>query len=121
MSQWAIVYDLDVEGLKESGYSKGEAVNFCNAVRACFTESNFSKSQQLTLYMSDQANAVPDAFQVCRSLARVPDAIKFLKRLMLMRVDELHDLLPQVVHGKVSAAVSDPVWTEIERVFPGDD
>jgi virulence-associated protein VapD len=119
MKYWAIVYDVDIAGLKEAGYTKSQVVHFYNEIQSCFSESNFAKSQQLTLYMSDQPNAVPDAFQVSRCLARVPDADKFLTRVYLMRIDELHDLLPTIVHGKTSR-LEDRIWSEIERLFPDD-
>lgn len=120
MSHWAIAYEVDVEGMKQAGCTKSDAVNFYNEVQACFAESNFSKSRQLTLYTSDQANAVPDAYHVCRCLARVPNVDKFLTRIYLMRIDEFHDLLPLLVPGKASA-LADHVWDEIESVFPDEE
>jgi len=78
MALWAIGYDLDVKGMRDAGYTKGNVTTFYNSVRACLADNNFEKFHQLSLYTSDKPNSVTDAYMVCLALATVTDADKFI-------------------------------------------
>ena len=113
---WAIAYDLDVKGMKADGYTKSNVTQFYNAVRDCLTKNRFEKMKQLSIYTSDKANSLSDAFAVCMALQQVNDADKFIKRLHLFRVEDFNDLLPLVANGKVSVE-KDSVEEQIEELF----
>lgn len=86
---WAIAYDLDVRGMKDAGYTKGNVTTFYNSVRQCLTCNRFEKMQQLSIYASDKPNSLQDAFAACLALRQVQDADKFIKRLHLFRLRRL--------------------------------
>ncbi len=117
---WAIAYDLDVKGMKAAGYTKSKVTQFYSAVRECLTKNRFEKMKQLSIYTSDKANSISDAFAACMALQKVIDADKFIKRLHLFRVEDFNDLLPLVANGKPSVE-KDVVEEQIEEVFGADE
>jgi virulence-associated protein VapD len=42
---WAIAYDLDVRGMKDAGYTKGNVTTFYISVRQCLMCNRFEKMQ----------------------------------------------------------------------------
>ncbi len=117
---WAIAYDLDVKGMKAAGFTKSNVTQFYNSVRECLTKNRFEKMKQLSIYTSDKANSISDAFAACMALQKVSDADKFIKRLHLFRVEDFNDLLPLVASGKTSAE-KDLVEEQIEEVYGAEE
>jgi virulence-associated protein VapD len=120
MSLWGIAYDLDVQAMKDAGYSRSDVANFYDAVRGSFDAHNFEKFHQLALYTSDKPHAVRDAYQVCHALNRIPEIDKFLRQLTLFQIRELNDLLPLIAQGKTSS-MKDRIWQDMEAVFDEAD
>lgn len=118
MSLWAIAYDLDVKGMKAAGYTKSNVTQFYDKIRGCLASHNFERMKQWSLYTSEKANSLTDAFAVCMDLQQVPDANRFVKRLHLLRVEDFNDLLP-LITGAPSAE-EDAIEREIEEEFGAD-
>ena len=118
MSLWAIAYDLDVKGMRANGYTKSQVTLFYNDIRGCLSAHNFEKMKQWSIYTSDKANSIADAFAVCMDIQRVTDANRFVKRLHLFRVEDFNDLLP-LVTGRQSPE-EDAIEQEIEEEFGSD-
>ncbi len=77
---WAIAYDLDVRGMKDAGYTKGNVTTFYNSVRQCLTCNRFEKMQQLSIYASDKPNSAwfkSWVFQVTVRTVPMPRRWKF--------------------------------------------
>lgn len=115
MTTWAIAYDLDVKGMKASGYTQSQVTGFYNNLKKCLADNNFESMKQMSIYTSENDNSLTDAFQASVQLKAMKDSERFIKRLHLFRIEDFNDLLP-LVAGRNSGE-ADPVEEEIAEVF----
>lgn len=118
MTVWAIAYDLDVKGMKKSGYTQSQVTGFYNRLKQCLADNKFESMKQMSIYTSTNPNSLTDAFQASVQIKALKDSEKFIKRLHLFRIEDFNDLLP-LVAGRNSGE-TDPVEEEIAEVFAED-
>jgi len=115
MDTWAIAYDLDVMGMKCAKLTQKQATEIYDEIKKTLVHNNFAQLKQLNIYVGEGKNPLSDAFQLCAELKSVLNAVRFIHRLHLFRIEDLNDLLP-MVSCKASSG-KDPILEEIEAVF----
>ena len=118
MTIWAIAYDLDVKGMKRSGYTQSQVTGFYSRLKQCLADNKLESMKQMSIYTSANPNSLTDAFQASVQIKALKDSDRFIKRLHLFRIEDFNDLLP-LVAGRNSGD-ADPVEEEIAEVF-GDE
>jgi len=119
IEKWVIAYDLDVKGMKNSGYTKSNVTTYYNNIRNCLGEFGFSKFTQNSIYARDaDEDILTRVFQVVTALKEIKDP-QFINRLNVFRVDTFSDLRPLISAGNKSVE-SDVIEDKIKEEYPDD-
>lgn len=116
MDLWIIDYALHVKSMKEAECSRDHVAGFCAAINACLATRGFERVERLGLHASAQLEALSDAYLACADLSAIDGAKKFISKLNLFRVNDVNDLLPVLLAGKVSSD-NDQVREQIDSEY----
>ena len=116
--KWVIAYDLNVKGMKNSGYTKSQVTQYYNGVKERLAAEGFDRFTQGSIYgLDEDENVLTKVYRVIDRLREMTDP-HFVNRLHLFKAESLSDLRPLLPDHPFSEE-TDPIEEKIDDAFPG--